>query len=83
VSLATACIAHKSLRICERCRLAADGHGVGSGPRWEGRIGYGRQDTVFIDLITGDVVSELVRYVGESAGWIYCDGNGLGPGAER
>ena len=53
--------------------LAADGHGVGSGPRWEGRIGYGRQDTVFIDLITGDVVSELVRYVGESAGWIYCD----------
>src|ERR1700746_252963 len=70
-------------KIANSKTLATDGYGVGTGPCWEGRIGHGRQDTVFIDLITGDVVRELVRYVGEAAGWIYCDGNGLGSGAER
>jgi len=56
---------------------------LGPDPAGKGESATGVRTPFFIDLITGDVVSELVRYVDESAGWIYCDGNGLGPGAER
>src|ERR1700737_1082344 len=38
---------------CARQILAADGHGVGSGPRWEGGTGSGGQDPVFMLLKPG------------------------------
>ena len=62
--------------------LPADDHGIRPGPCRERCIDHRGQGAVFIDLVARDIVSELVRGVGEPAGWIYGDGDGLDAGPE-
>ncbi len=53
--------------------LPADDHGIRPGPCRERCIDHRGQGAVFIDLVARDIVSELVRGVGEPAGWIYIE----------